>query len=145
VGYLNTDGFIFEFDLPEGSARAHSLTADPKGPSLWAAIEKPGGDALATIQPGGEISIHALPSPNHKLGALHFDRAGLLWMGYHSPDKLAMARVGEKNTLSIKEFPLSDFRARVSRMTLGPEGNLWFIQSGTDKVGFVIDTGTYSK
>jgi virginiamycin B lyase len=141
VGFLNPDGFIFEFDLPENTRQPGAIVADPREPKAWFALGS--GGALASIEAKGTLTLHPLPTPNARVSALAFDPQGLLWLGYGSPDKIAFARI--KDTLKITEYPLPAFRARLSGLTLGPEGNLWFVEGGIDKVGYVIGTADYGR
>ena len=81
-----------------------------------------------------------VPAAGAMLSALGFDRKGLLWLGYETPDLIGL--VGTSwfdKTPTVKEYALPTAGARMRHLTQGPDGNLWFVESGSDKLGAVLD------
>ncbi|MEY3200511.1 MAG: hypothetical protein RIR70_61 [Pseudomonadota bacterium] len=139
VGFVNPDGFMFEFPVPEGSGRPITIVPDPNLPLMWFSLEN--GGLFASVDVAGNMSAYSVSKANMKLAGLGFDGAGQLWLTAQSPDMIALV----KKDMSITEWPLPTERAVLHRIILGPQGNMWFTELAKDKVGYVVDTAGYGK
>jgi virginiamycin B lyase len=145
IGLINRDGFMFDFPAPEGSAAPAAFAPDPKDNRMWFVLG--GGGLFGHIDSTGAITVHPVPAGNARLSTLSFDRKGLLWLGYEAPDMVAVV-AGQKffdKTPVVKEFTLPTVNARMRRLIPGPDGNLWFVETATDKLGSVVNTDDYAK
>ena len=139
LGYMNAEGFMFDYPAPEGSTAPSAIVPDPKEPRVWFSLAS--GGLFGSADTAGNINTYPVPSSGAKLAGLGFDRKGLMWLAYQSPDIIALVR-GEQ---SVKEFALPTLDAKLRRILLGPDGNMWFVEAATDKLGYVFDTADYSK
>lgn len=145
IGFINREGFMFDFPVPEGNAAPAAIVPDPKENRVWFVLA--GSNLFGHIDTTGAITVHPVPEGNARLSTLSFDRKGLLWLGYETPDMMGVV-VGKNlfdKTPSVKEYTLPTVDAKMRRLIPGPDGNLWFIESGADKLGSVLYTDDYAK
>lgn len=77
-------------------------------------------------------------------GSSAFTRATVNGTTSNGPNKAADLAAGPK-TGTIVEFPMPTVRSNPLGITSGPDGNLWFIENQSNKVGRITPSGAFSE
>jgi streptogramin lyase len=136
VGRITPEGVVTEFSTSFG---AGPITAGPDG-NLW--FIEPGGTRMGRVTPKGKVTEFTA-GVDGGLGGITAGCDGNLWftdegsIGFDEGDTLTGSGIG-RITPKGKVTDFSDAfapDAGVSGITAGPDGNVWFTQSGTDRIG----------
>jgi virginiamycin B lyase len=130
IGRITAKGEITSFDIPTPDARPIVVFTGPEG-KIWFTEER--GNAYGTISSDGTFVEYHTGVDGGKLAGAAFDGAGNLWLQFNSPD--IIQRVAPDQTVTT--FKLTSSGAVQHRITLGPEGRMWFTELATDKVGYI--------
>lgn len=137
VSKITQSGKITNFPLPStygppNNARPIAVYAKDDGVVV---VSEESGHAYAYIQKNGLVSeYHLTPPADSEAASLTYDRQGTLWVQYNTPDDIA--RVNADGSLSIFPIPTAD--AVQHRITIGPDGELWYTELAADKVGRMV-------
>ncbi len=149
LGKVSGMGTRAEIPLPAGDAgySITSVAADAAG-NVWYALNSSsssaaGGPAgkVGKVAPGGAITEYALPNPSETPGAMTIGLDGLPYVSVSGGNAPAIDRVNADG--SMTEFPVSGAKGAVTWLTLGPGGNLWFVDG--QKIGKMTMTGTVTE
>ena len=153
VGRISPDGTVEEIKIPTPNSRPISILEGPDG-NMWFSEEA--ANKIARVRLHGCtgqdcITEFALPKSqdNDILAALAFDRDGNLWVQQYvdqnNPSaagsdriikidkRILTAKAGDRLDFQTVEIPTA--KSVMHRIALGPDGNLWFTELHTDKVG----------
>src|SRR5262252_6287005 len=60
--------------------------------------------------------------------------------------RLALEALDDRILLSVTEFPIvNDLNNRPQGITRGPDGNLWFTETSTDRIGRITPAGVVTE
>jgi virginiamycin B lyase len=153
IARITPKGEVTEFKIPTYNSRPIAIIPGPDGKSMWFSEEA--GNKVARIDLEGKITEFRVPLPqaNVILAGLAFDSEGNLWtqsyVDIHNPlpegpdhivklDKaINTAAAGDLSRIPIAYYEVSTHQTVMHRITLGPDGNMWFTELGTDKLGRV--------
>jgi streptogramin lyase len=149
IGRITPAGHISEFPVPTGDSNGLGILGITTGPdgNLW--FTESG--KIERITPSGKISGFPLPSSNQP-GSITTGPDNALWFveTVSNPNtKNVSSKIGRITPSgTISEFPLPPSNQPGSIMlvfgiTTGPDGNLWFTESG--KIGRITPSGTISE
>ncbi|MEN2280878.1 hypothetical protein AAGF08_01985 [Algoriphagus sp. SE2] len=145
------NGEVKEFTIPTGNSRPIGIIPDPDCDleSMWFTQES--GVKIGRIDKDGRISEYPIPAlqKNDVLGSLTFDNHKNLWVQVYNPsaecysyllklDKSIRETIG----LSLSDVPysthvLSSKMPMLHRIKMDFDGNLWFTEMMTDKIGVI--------
>ncbi|WP_296705884.1 hypothetical protein [Algoriphagus sp.] len=148
---VNEKGKVKEFNIPTGNSRPIGIIPDPdlESESMWFTQES--GVKIGRIDKHGKISEYPVPKlqENDILGSLTFDKEKNLWVQVYNPsaecysyllklDKSIREIIG----FSLTEVPftthvLSSRKPMLHRIKMDYDGNLWFTEMMTDKIGVI--------
>ena len=157
IGRITPAGRVSEFPL-SSNTYAGDITTGPDG-NLWFTSERSSYDAqkgsstltskIERITPSGTISEFSL-SPNALASNITNGPDGALWFTeirpYPLQEHITTSKIGRITPAGqIREFPVqkSGSNATISHITTGPDGNLWFTESGM--IGRMTPSGTISE
>lgn len=156
IARVTHDGDITEFPIPTHNSRPIAIVPEPNGQAMWFTEEA--GNKVARIDPNGAITEWPVPKTqdNVILAGLAFDNEQNLWVQqYVDPnhptpagadhiikiDKAILtAQSSDLSGIPITFYRVSTPNTGMHRIILGSDGNLWFTELKTDKVG-KITTG----
>ena len=125
IGKITTSGTITEYALPAGS-NPYDISAGPDG-ELW--FTENGTNKVGEITTiGNKLTEYALPAGSRPRGITSYNLH--LWITEYSTSKVAQVTT---STGAISEYVLPT-GSRPSGITVGPDGFLWFTDTGTDKI-----------
>jgi virginiamycin B lyase len=150
---VNGEGRVKEYPVPTANSRPIGIIPDPEGGYMWFTEEA--GNKIGRIDMNGKITEYPVPAlqKNDILASLAFDREMNLWVqvyvDMHNPepagydyiikiDKSIRTLAG--NDLSGVPFCIQTLPSKMSmmhRIKMDYEGNLWFTEMMTDKLGKV--------
>lgn len=151
IGRITPDGQITEYPIPSPDSRPIALTPDPSGNYLWFTEEV--GSKIGRIDLAGNIVEVDIPKPqdNYLLAALTFDTAGYLWVQQYidlkNPYPTGDDRILQISGSALAElpeavqadqtsvYPIPTRGSVMHRIRQAPDGNIWFTELATDKVG----------
>lgn len=151
IARISPAGVVTEFSIPTHNSRPIAIVPGPDGKSMWFSQEA--GRAVARIGLDGVITELKVPLPqeNMILAGLTFDNFGNLWtQGYvdsndplpEGPDFIIKIDKSVNITLSnnlantpIEFFEIPTRNTIMHRIVQGPDGNIWFTELGTNKLG----------
>jgi virginiamycin B lyase len=155
IARITPKGEITEVRIPTYNSRPIAIVPGPDGKSMWFSEEA--GHRIARIELGEKLTITEFLVPqkqnNMILAGLAFDSAGNLWtQSYIDPnnplpegsdqilklDKTNFTASGQADRLAVTYYEVPTRRTIMHRITPGPDGNLWFTELGTDKVGKIV-------
>jgi virginiamycin B lyase len=150
---VSPQGAVREFPIPTTSSRPIGIIPDPAGAFMWFTEEA--GRKVARIDAGGQVAEYPVPTlqPNHILGSLSFDPEMNLWVQvYVDPsnpvpagpdylvrfDKSIRQVIGSQlSGVAYSTHVAPSRRVMFHRIRMGADGNLWFTEMMTDRVGKV--------
>jgi virginiamycin B lyase len=100
-----------------------------------AVVSEESGRAYAYITPQGAVTEYPLSPSTSEGAALTYDRAGVLWVQYNTPDAIAQVLPDG----SVRPYPIPTLSATQHRITIGPDGALWFTELAVDKIGRMVN------
>ncbi len=150
---VSPDGTVKEFAIPTTNSRPIGIIPDPMGEHMWFTEET--GRKVGRIGADGTIAEYPVPilQPNHILGSLSFDPEMNLWVQVYvdrnnpvpsGPDYLVKfdQSIRQVTGTQLSGVPASTFIApgrgvMFHRIRMGMDGNLWFTEMMTDRIGKV--------
>jgi streptogramin lyase len=146
IGRISTDGSVVaEFPI---SAVATSIASGPDG-NVW--FTEPSTNSIGRITPdGATLQEFALAAEAAQPTSITSGPDGNLWFTQNGmfvyPDTVpdAIGRITPDGT-TITEFNLSTVGGDPKSITLGPDGNLWFVEQGANVIGRITPAGTISQ
>ncbi len=155
IGRITPTGAITEFPLPTPDGEPVGITAAPDG-NLW--FTESGGNKIGRITPTGEITEFPLPTAESAPGGITVGPDGNVWftefsrigritllgdfVGNDGRPEIS-ARILPTHTVS--EFSIETINSEPSAITAGPDGNLWFTESGAGQIGRITPTGAITE
>ncbi|MEZ4664148.1 MAG: hypothetical protein R2911_42000 [Caldilineaceae bacterium] len=154
IARVTESGAVTEFPIPTHNSRPIAIVPEPGGQAMWFTEEA--GNKVARIEPDGTITEWPVPKTqdNVILAGLAFDAENNLWVQqYVDPNQPTPTGVDHiiKIDKALLTAPSSDISAipitfygvptpntGMHRIVWGPDGNMWFTELKTDKVGRAI-------
>lgn len=162
IGRITPNGAVKEFPIPTHNSRPIEIVAEPGGgQAMWFTEEA--GNKIGRIGMDGAITEFSVPKTqdNVILAGLAFDRVGNLWVQqyvdvnnpkYDLANGKPTGTVGrdyiikiDKSILRAKQSDISKVaftfyevptrETVMHRIIQGPDGNMWFTEMMSDKVG----------
>lgn len=154
AGYIlnvSPQGTVKEFKIPTGNSRPIAIIPDPAAPYMWFTEEA--GVRIGKTDHNGNITEFTVPTlqKNDILGSLAFDREMNLWvqvyvdMNHPSPagydyilklDKSIRDLDGDDvGGVAFTAHTVPSRNTMLHRIRMDHEGNLWFTEMMTDKLG----------
>ena len=148
---VTPDGTIKEYAIPTANSRPIAVIPDPSKACMWFTEET--GVKIGKIDMDGTITEYPVPAlqKNDILASLAFDRDHNLWVQVYvnhknepksGPDYLLKfdKSIREVAGASISEIPFSinvmpSTGTMMHRIKMDHDGNLWFTEMMTDRVG----------
>lgn len=154
---IGRDGTVSETAIPTHNSRPIAIVPEPGSNAMWFSEEA--GNRVARISADGKtIDEYQLPmtQPNVILAALAFDGDGHLWVQQYvdqnaptpsnpSPaggdyiiriDKsIVSSKPSDLSRVPITYYRVPSAQTIMHRILQGPDGNIWFTELGTNKVG----------
>jgi virginiamycin B lyase len=131
------DEILVELDIPTPKARPITIEEAPDH-SIWFTEEA--GNKLGYISPaaalgnlsGGSVVIKEISTPFSEgtLAGHHILKDGSIWFQHNDDDALVRYRRGQ-----FLIVPLGSKGSRQHRVVQGPDGNLWFTELSSDRLG----------
>jgi virginiamycin B lyase len=136
VSRITPSGKVTQFPLPStygppNNARPIAVYLMADGVAV---VSEESGHAYAYIQKNGTVTEKPLVPIDSEAASLTYDRMGTLWIQYNTPDLIG--RVNADG--SITTFPIPTMNAVQHRITIGPDGELWYTELMADKIGRMI-------
>lgn len=148
---ISKTGVVKEYTIPTASSRPIAVIPDPKGEFMWFTEEA--GVKIGRIDMAGNITEYTVPAlqKNDILASLAFDSEGNLWVqvyvDFNNPVPAGYDYI-IKIDKSIRDLKTSDLsgvpfvthtipsrKSMMHRIRPDFEGNLWFTEMMTDKLG----------
>jgi streptogramin lyase len=148
IGRITPSGTITEFSLPSTSNSPVAITAGPDG-NLW--FTASGVGTIGRITPSGRVTQFPLPTGSGTPEAITAGPDGNLWFtgtefAVGSNGVSLSGRIGRITPSgTITEFSLPSTSNSPVAITAGPDGNLWFTESGVGMIGRITPTGTITE
>jgi len=147
--YIGKDGRVSEFSIPTHNSRPIAIIPDPVEPCMWFTQEA--GVKIGRIDMTGRITEYRVPvlQKNNILGSLAFDRDHNLWvqiyvdhsnMNPDGPDyllKIINTNDREASCCAFEIYNIPSKWSMLHRIKVDHDGNLWFTEMMTDKLGKV--------
>jgi len=142
IGRLTPEGTFTEFPLPTDGSFLDGITAGPDG-ALW--FTDPLGNKIRRITTDGVVSEFPIPTANSFTFGITAGPDGALWFAESACFVLCSVTAGKKigritTSGTITEFPLSTASLSLGGPVVGPDGALWFTETGANKIGRITTT-----
>jgi virginiamycin B lyase len=153
IGRITDSGEIHEFPIPTSDSRPIAIIPEPGGAAMWLSEEN--GNNIARVDMNGQITEFTVPKrqDNVILAGLAFDGERNIWVQQYVREDFpapagrdSIIKVDKKvlgvspSDLSEDDFQFFDVPSSgtvMHRIIQGPDGNMWFTELRTDKVGRV--------
>jgi virginiamycin B lyase len=154
IARVTPDGVITEFPIPSSNSRPIAIIPEPSGRAMWFSQEAT--NKIARIDMDGKITEFPIAKmqDNVLLGGLAFDSEKNIWVqqyvdhGHGSPtgrdhiikiDKAILtAKPEDASAVATTFYPVQSTNTHMHRIIEGPDGNMWFTELGTDRLGRVL-------
>ena len=154
IARVRPDGAVREFPIPTYNSRPIAIVPEPGGKAMWFTEEA--GNKIGRIDRDGKITEYPVPKfqENVILAGLAFDADRNLWVQQYvdehnplpdGPDHVIKIDRAILHTepSDFPEVPITFYQVPtretiMHRIISGPDGNMWFTELRTDKVGKVI-------
>lgn len=156
IARITADGKVTEFPIPTHNSRPIAIVPEPGSNAMWFSEEA--GNRVGRIAPDGTISEYPMPMTqgNVILAGLAFDSANNLWVQQYidqnNPTPANPSPAGSDYIVRIDQSILTTSPADISKVPItyykvpttqtvmhrivqGPDGNIWFTELGSNKVG----------
>jgi hypothetical protein len=136
VSRITPSGKLSEYLLPSAfgktnNARPIAVYVRKDGVAV---VSEESGHAYGYLLKDGTVEELPLTPKGSQAAALTYDRLGTLWVQYNTPDLIA--RINADG--SITTFPIPTKDAVQHRITIGPDGELWYTELKADRIGRMI-------
>ena len=152
IARITPSGKVTEFEIEKTpNSRPIAIVPEPGGQAMWFSEEA--GNKVGRIDPDGEIVEYPVPrsQENVLLAGLSFDHENNLWVqqyvNHNVPtlggtdylvkiDKAILtANPSDIMGIPFTFYPVPSENTMMHRIIRGPDGNMWFTEMSTDKVG----------
>jgi virginiamycin B lyase len=152
IARITPGGNVTEFPIDKTpNSRPIAIVPEPGGKAMWFTEEA--GNKVGRIDMDGKIVEYSVPrsQENVLLAGLSFDHANNLWVqqyvNHNVPtlggtdylvkiDKAILtAKPSDIMGVPFTFYPVPSEDTMMHRIILGPDGNMWFTEMNTDKVG----------
>jgi len=134
IGRITTSGAITEFVIPNGAV---FITPGSDGALWFNSDNNTTSYFIGRITTGGTVTTYTTSS---YITAMASGSDGAVWFAE------ASGKLGRITTSgSITEYPLPDPNADPFQITTGPDGALWFTETGDNKIGRITTDGIISE
>ena len=154
IARITPGGNVDEFPIPTRNSRPIAIVPEPGGKAMWF-TEEAGNKVgrIDTEDKDGKIVEYSIPrsQENVLLAGLSFDHENNLWVqqyvNHNVPtaggtdylvkiDKAILtANPSDIMGVPFTFYPVPSEDTMMHRIIRGPDGNMWFTEMGTDKVG----------
>jgi virginiamycin B lyase len=154
--HISESGHLNEYKIPTANSRPIGVIPDPSGKYMWFTEET--GVKIGRIDMKGNITEFAIPSlqKNDILGSLCFDSDQNLWVEvyadcnnpvadiYKAPNHDYIIKIdkgirdlgtNDISGISFTPHTLPSKMAMLHRIKMADDGNLWFTEMMTDRIG----------
>jgi virginiamycin B lyase len=154
--HISESGFLNEYKIPTANSRPIAVIPDPLGKYMWFTQEA--GCKIGRIDMAGNITEFAVPAlqKNDILGSLCFDSEYNLWVEvyvdwqnpvaeiYKAPNYDYIIKIdkvvrdlatNDISGVSCTPHTLPSKMAMLHRIKMAEDGNLWFTEMMTDRLG----------
>jgi virginiamycin B lyase len=161
IARITADGTVTEVPIPTTNSRPIAIVPEPGSNAMWFSEEAGNRVARIDCTPKCAITEYPLPmtQPNTILAGLAFDNEKNLWvqqyLNQNSPTPANPSPSGsdyivriDKSILTtspedISKVPITYYKVPTTqtvmhRIVQGPDGNMWFTELGSNKVGKLI-------
>ena len=139
IGKITTSGAVTEYPL-SGSSCVSRIAPGPDG-NLWF-TQGVAESRVGKITTSGAITLYSLPASSNP-GAITEGPDEKMWFTIR---KNKATKIGKITTSgAITEYPLPLEASSPNGIVAGPDGNLWFADSGTGAMGRITTSGTISE
>jgi virginiamycin B lyase len=156
IARITPEGKVTEFSIPTDNSRPIAIIPEPGGNAMWFTEEA--GHIVGRIGMDGKIMEFPVPKSqdNVLLAGLSFDKEKNLWVQQYEyvkqndpdpaePDHIVKidkailtATSSDISNVPITFYPVPTRGTMMHRIILGPDGNMWFTELRTDKIGKLI-------
>ena len=133
VDRVNADGTITSFALPSKFAWPTDLTLGPDG-SLY--FVEGFNQAIGKVTPAGVVTESKINAAVSSPQQLTFDKAGNLWI---TGSDAGLVRI-TPHGVATPFGPSSTAIGNLAAVTIGPDGAVWFTDTGRDQIGRIDPT-----
>jgi len=165
IARIAADGTVTEYKIPTWNSRPIAIVPEPGSNAMWFSEEAGNRVGRIAADEKGVVSITEYPVPmsaaNVILAGLGFDNAKNLWVQQYvdqnNPTPAEPSPAGndfiirfDKSILTtapadISKVPVTFYKVPTTqtvmhRVVQGPDGNIWFTELGSNKVGKLITT-----
>jgi virginiamycin B lyase len=159
IARVTPDGEVTEFPIHAHNSRPIAIVPEPGGQAMWFTEEA--GNNVGRIDMNGKITEFAVPKSqkNVILAGLTFDDQKNLWVQQYvdpynpnppGPDyiikidrAILTPNVSDVAKIAVIFYQVPTRNTIMHRIIQGPDGNMWFTELGTDKVGKLIPSEFY--
>lgn len=156
IGRIAPDRTVTEIAIPTPNSRPITIRAGPDGRSMWFTQEAGGKIGRIDMSDPGKVIEYPVPLTHRDaiLGGHVFDSAGDLWVQqYISPPAtgptgddyivridraIAEAPPGDLSGVAVTFFKAPSRGTVMHRITVGPDGGIWFTELGLNRIGKVV-------
>jgi len=131
ISKITPTGQITSTDL--GPSFGLTLVAHAKDGDPWASDNGSNPPAIDQITLDGGITKHVLPRANNLYGVTEVGTK--IYFAEQGADRIG--RIDE-STLGVREFRVPTPNAEPSILARGPDGNIWFTEFNTNKIGVLV-------
>jgi virginiamycin B lyase len=145
IGRITPTGAIQEFPLPGLTAAYDSITTGPDG-NLW--FTEYQTSQIGRMTPAGAIQEFPLPTANAQATSIIAGPDGNVWFTEVEANKIGrISPTGAIREFSLPPNALASDTGYVGipgsfDITSGPDGNLWFTEQGTGRIGRITPSGS---
>jgi len=139
-------GAIAEFLVPGVGAYPTAITTDSTGKVWFASNQQPATARIGWISSSGVITMLATAASLTTITALVAGPDGNLWATQVSTywgDSVAKIYTAGFGTFT--NYKLTDHAAGPRSITIGPDHNLWFTESNSDRIGRITTAGVFAE
>src|SRR5579872_16707 len=138
IGKITTAGTITSYTLPQSIALPACVALGKDG-NVWFADQY--NDVFGSITPRGTIAEYPLPS-NSFVNNITTGADGNLWMSDEGNNAIIKAST---SGAILASYPIPTNNAQPYGLAAGPDGNVWFAEFYSGKIGRVTPSGTMSE
>ena len=151
IGRISPTGDLVEFSIPTAACNPLRIARGGDG-NLWFTEEQ--ANKIGRIAPDGSITEFSRTNPGSQPTGIAAGPDGNVWFTVLSPACIGLpigcapteppwiGRITPTGT--ITEFPLT-WGSRPFGIAAGPDGNLWFTESGAGFIGRITPSGTVTE
>lgn len=149
--HRSKDGVLSEYPIPTANSAPIGIVLDPEQPdAMW--FTEQNSMMIGRITMDGKISAYSIPAlqPTDILGSLCFDREHNLWLqvyvgandttgnGFDYLLKYDRQSLRGGAPLNYTIHPLPRRQSMLHRIKMDGQGNLWFTEMMSDRIGKIV-------